>query len=258
MQSGGAVTLTPQERAAHQLQSRYGDEASLQIRQLQQQAAAAARANKSQHRGPGMQLPSYEAKVKQEPHADFDPQRNEQATIKTDQTDGPGEDLNEWKSEVERHREYTARRPGEGDRLLHQHYLASQQRLEAGGLMLPFEEKRLQGQGTKRKLEALSVTPENIVATSPLAGLSQPRAVGKAQFDGGDEDEDSKDAKDGILDDEDAINSDLDDPDELAEGADGEDDVGQNMYCTYDKVQRVKNKWKCTMKDGILTAGGKE
>ncbi|TPR11089.1 short chain dehydrogenase family protein [Aspergillus niger] len=33
---------------------------------------------------------------------------------------------------------------------------------------------------------------------------------------------------------------------------------GQVMLCTYDKVQRVKNKWKCTLKDGILTTGGKE
>ncbi|CAK37327.1 uncharacterized protein An01g12770 [Aspergillus niger] len=60
-------------------------------------------------------------------------------------------------------------------------------------------------------------------------------------------------------DDEDAINSDLDDPDDLvAEDHDAEDAVGQVMLCTYDKVQRVKNKWKCTLKDGILTTGGKE
>jgi transcription initiation factor TFIIA large subunit len=30
------------------------------------------------------------------------------------------------------------------------------------------------------------------------------------------------------------------------------------MLCTYDKVQRVKNKWKCTLKDGILTTNKKE
>jgi len=26
----------------------------------------------------------------------------------------------------------------------------------------------------------------------------------------------------------------------------------------YDKVQRVKNKWKCTLKDGVLLVNGKE
>lgn len=31
-----------------------------------------------------------------------------------------------------------------------------------------------------------------------------------------------------------------------------------NILCTYDKVQRVKNKWKCTLKDGVMSVGGKE
>ena len=31
-----------------------------------------------------------------------------------------------------------------------------------------------------------------------------------------------------------------------------------NPYEAYDKVQRVKNKWKCTLKDGVLNANGKE
>ena len=75
----------------------------------------------------------------------------------------------------------------------------------------------------------------------------------RAQFDGPGGDDDAEE------DDEDAINSDLDDPEENeAEENDAEDAVGQVMLCTYDKVQRVKNKWKCTLKDGILTTGGKE
>lgn len=258
MQGGGVAPMTPQERAARQLQSRYGDEASPQIRQLQQQAAAAARVNQTQQRSSGLQLPNYEAKIKHEPHPDFDPQRNQQPAIKTDQTDGPGEGLTIWKSDVERHRNFTANHPGEGDRLIHQHYLYSQNRLEGGGLMLPLDEKVSQTHGTKRKLAAAFAASEDSGVGPSVVGFSQPRTVGRAQLDGGDDEEDSKDLKDGILDDEDAINSDLDDPDELAEGAEDEDEAGQNMYCTYDKVQRVKNKWKCTMKDGILTAGGKE
>jgi len=58
--------------------------------------------------------------------------------------------------------------------------------------------------------------------------------------------------------DEDAINSDLDDPDELNGANEGDDDVANVMLCTYDKVQRVKNKWKCTLKDGVLKVDGAE
>lgn len=60
--------------------------------------------------------------------------------------------------------------------------------------------------------------------------------------------------------DEDAINSDLDDPDEHAIDSNADEDEGQGqiMLCTYDKVARVKNKWKCNLKEGIITINGKE
>ena len=52
---------------------------------------------------------------------------------------------------------------------------------------------------------------------------------------------------------------DLDDPeDDLNDGDNSDDDMIDYMLCTYDKVQRVKNKWKCTLKDGILTTNKKE
>ncbi|KAF3192868.1 transcription factor IIA subunit alpha [Orbilia oligospora] len=59
--------------------------------------------------------------------------------------------------------------------------------------------------------------------------------------------------------DEDAINSDLDDTDE--EPVDDDDDgegISQIMLCMYDKVQRTKNKWKCWLRNGVLTVNGKE
>jgi transcription initiation factor TFIIA large subunit len=59
-------------------------------------------------------------------------------------------------------------------------------------------------------------------------------------------------------DDEDAINSDLDDPDEDEIDNDDDDEVPQIMLCMYDKVQRTKNKWKCVLKDGVLTINGQE
>ncbi|EJD02638.1 transcription factor IIA, alpha/beta subunit [Fomitiporia mediterranea MF3/22] len=56
------------------------------------------------------------------------------------------------------------------------------------------------------------------------------------------------------------INSDLDDSDsdsneEEQEGALGETDI---VFCTYDKVARVKNKWKCVLKDGMIHVNGKD
>jgi len=59
--------------------------------------------------------------------------------------------------------------------------------------------------------------------------------------------------------DSEAINSDLDDSDtegeEDDEEAAGETDI---VFCTYDKVARVKNKWKCTLKDGMIHVNGKD
>ncbi|KZP34422.1 transcription factor IIA, alpha/beta subunit [Athelia psychrophila] len=60
--------------------------------------------------------------------------------------------------------------------------------------------------------------------------------------------------------DSEAINSDLDDSDtgdeeDADEGGAGESDI---VFCTYDKVARVKNKWKCILKDGMIHINGKD
>ncbi|TFK44296.1 transcription factor IIA, alpha/beta subunit [Crucibulum laeve] len=60
--------------------------------------------------------------------------------------------------------------------------------------------------------------------------------------------------------DSEAINSDLDDSDtgdeeEAEEGSSGDTDI---VFCTYDKVARVKNKWKCILKDGMIHINGKD
>jgi len=59
--------------------------------------------------------------------------------------------------------------------------------------------------------------------------------------------------------DSEAINSDLDDSD--TEDEDLEDGGGANseiVFCTYEKVTRVKSKWKCVLKDGMIHANGKD
>ncbi|MDI1490337.1 MAG: hypothetical protein OHK93_001537 [Ramalina farinacea] len=120
---------------------------------------------------------------------------------------------------------------------------------EGGGLMMPVSE---QPKAPKRKLEP---TAESRAEASKMPRLPQ--------LDGVDDDEEDSKAKikDELFgdEDEDAINSDLDDPDdnEIEE----ENDDGkptQVILCTYDKVQRVKTKWKCTLRDGVLNSGGKE
>jgi transcription initiation factor TFIIA large subunit len=57
------------------------------------------------------------------------------------------------------------------------------------------------------------------------------------------------------------IDSDLDDSDDDAgDGEDGDDDDGPMdiVFCVYDKVQRVKNKWKTVFKDGMVHINGKD
>ena len=59
--------------------------------------------------------------------------------------------------------------------------------------------------------------------------------------------------------DDDEINSDLDDSDDGVDDAGSNDDENTDIIlCTYEKVQRVKNKWKCTLRDGMLSTSGKE
>lgn len=69
---------------------------------------------------------------------------------------------------------------------------------------------------------------------------------------------------DGLCDDDDIhngsddINSDLDDDLESEKSDEDAEQEGQIMLCLYDKVQRVKNKWKCTLKEGIANIGGRD
>ncbi|KAJ6512857.1 transcription factor IIA, alpha/beta subunit [Mycena sanguinolenta] len=65
--------------------------------------------------------------------------------------------------------------------------------------------------------------------------------------------------------DEDAITSDLDDSDSDSDssspsaassrGNDGDPDM---IFCTYTKVARVKTKWRCVLREGVIHVGGKD
>ncbi|PMD37942.1 hypothetical protein L207DRAFT_431274 [Hyaloscypha variabilis F] len=149
------------------------------------------------------------------------------------QTDGPG-DEEEGFGVVMQGNEVMGR--VEIDNMIRTQIESMGRHMEGGGLMLPLRE--LQSQ---RHLPSKS-----------RKGKNADRGTG--QMDGGDDD----DVKNEELD-EDAINSDLDDPDEgLNDEEDEDEGMGHIMLCMYDKVQRVKNKWFCVMKDGVLTVNGRE
>ncbi|KAI1179114.1 transcription factor IIA, alpha/beta subunit [Nemania sp. FL0916] len=123
------------------------------------------------------------------------------------------------------------------DGLLHAQIAANAKAMEGGGLMLPL--KRV----NKGKGKQTIVSNHNARTQA-----------GPSQFDG--PDYDTKGEDDEV--DEDAINSDLDDPDDYVEDDEDDEEGKEIMLCMYDKVQRVKNKWKCVLKDGVLNVNGKD
>lgn len=156
----------------------------------------------------------------------------------------------EWKAEAAARREAADRGRAEGgDHALREHVKSRASLMEGGGLLAPYHERYPRANPANPQVagsDKHARFSEMELRTAPSD--SKPTdTVTVARYDGGDDD------------DEDAINSDLDDPEDLAdEDPDNDESVNQVMLCTYDKVQRVKSKWKCTLKDGILASGGKE
>ncbi|POR38021.1 Transcription initiation factor IIA large subunit [Tolypocladium paradoxum] len=219
-------TSVAANRAAQQLQLQYGMRAAgsinaIQDRMGQQQSGQAG--------NQGEPMETATAQQQQQPPAGADAANH----INNGQTDGAGDDEDDFEGVL-------LQRSASGsvhelarveiDRMLHEQIAAKAKAMEGGGLMLPLKE------ATKHR-------------TAPA---KQGKGKGVAAFDGGNEDDDD-------IDDEDAINSDLDDPEEDRDDDEVDDEgLGHIMLCMYDKVQRVKNKWKCTLKDGVLTVNGKE
>lgn len=162
----------------------------------------------------------------------------QQGHMYTSQTDGAGDAMADWEA-LKAARAASAVERMEADDFMRARVDALAMKQDSG-LMVPLDSMP---KGKKRRA-AMRVLQKEDAETS---SSSQP----PARFDG---DDDVKEE-----DPDDAINSDLDDPeDDLADGDNSDDDMVDYMLCTYDKVQRVKNKWKCTLKDGILTTNKKE
>lgn len=257
-----------QQRAAHNLAQKFGSGANLQINQLQAQNGLMA-SGQQQSGLQNIQLPSTmseqqkrdivnnQARQLQSQQYQNLQQAQQRPGVISGQTDG----ADDWKAMVTERRAAASSNPTGnpyGGLTLMQQANELSQSLEGGGLMVPLAERPKPFPTVKHKAataEAGSSSFASLVA-SQLAVA--PRV---ARYDGIDDESEDEMIKDdpGLLDDEDAINSDLDDPDDnVVEEADEENQRGQIMLCTYDKVQRVKNKWKCTLKDGVLTTGGKE
>ncbi|KAL1952934.1 hypothetical protein VTO42DRAFT_3937 [Malbranchea cinnamomea] len=242
-----------QQRAADALRQRYGAAAAHQVHQLQTQSQAAL-ALPGQQRFHGNQYSTPQSQdQKQAQQPQFSPQysaQNQPSTVRSAQTDGAGESLADWKAEVARRREDAKKYGSASDHRLREYVTSRALLMEGGGLLAPLGERYSQTRTNGRKTGG-KLARSTELKLSTASTMSSP--PGPARYDGIDDEGPKKD------DDEDAINSDLDDPDELAEDdPDNDESVGQVMLCTYDKVQRVKSKWKCTLKDGILTSGGKE
>ena len=258
-----------QQRAAQNLQQKFGAGASQQINQLQAQAAMGVAGSQPQRNPLNIQLPPQMSDQQRQEQAEF--KRRQQAQqyhslqhaqqrppISNTQTDG----ADDWSDYVAQRRRNAAENPGQADLTIKEQVEQMNRSMEGGGLMMPLSEQPHQSK--KRKVSA---RPSRSVSVLGAAQTSDPKLVPKVpQLDGAGDDDEDEDDKTGIKDelfddddDEDAINSDLDDPDDaLPEEEQEEGRPNQIMLCTYDKVARVKNKWKCTLKDGVLTTGGKE
>ena len=217
------------DRAANHMQQKFGAAAAHSVSQLQAQAQA------------GHGYPQMHAANGQMPQIKTEPGY---PSMGPSQTDGADDSLADWKAEVARRRE--AAQNGQDDHMFRDHLKQQMLGLEAGGVFRPLDQHESSSSAARRAAVTASLNPE--AATSSTSSVSRIPGQTDGAEDGTREEED-----------EDAINSDLDDPDDLvAEDHDADESEGQVMLCTYDKVQRVKNKWKCTLKDGILTTGGRE
>ncbi|KAL0935356.1 transcription factor tfiia complex subunit [Colletotrichum truncatum] len=220
-------------RAAQHVRGQFGEKGAGSINAIQSSAT-----NRPAGQPPLPQMPGqpvqqqYRPSQPQQPGQQQRPTSNGQPGLNPSQTDGAIDDDFDFEGVLlQRNADGTQRELGrvDIDRMIHARIAANAKSMEGGGLMLPLKE------ATKHKAAANS--------------RSKGKEHGVAPYDGYDDDE---------LDD-DAINSDLDDPDEDKDEDEVDDEgLGHIMLCMYDKVQRVKNKWKCILKDGVLTVNGKE
>ena len=251
------------ERAIANLQQKFGPEANAQVNQIHSQMLPNGQVrppNGNHSRStltPEQQRQQQEEYQRRQHAAAYEQMRRmgPAPVASNSRTDG----ADEWAGYVAQKRQQATETTHQADMSIRQQVEQQNRAMEGGGLMQPLSEQSDLPQIKRRKVD----TGES----NGSSDASQPPRI--PQLDGEEDDDDDaadgkapvkREEKDELFGDEDddAINSDLDDPDdnEIEEQDDGE--PKQIMLCTYDKVQRVKNKWKCTLRDGVLNSGGKE
>ena len=261
-----------QQRAAALIRQKVGPDADLHIQQLQRHAGDQHQAQRSAPHPGNIQLPQQLSDQQRREYAERQrlqamhqmrqsQQAQQRPAVGNLQTDG----ANDWATMVAQHHAYVLANPTvtlDADMTFREMFKRTNTAMEGGGMMMPLNERPTQPKLKKRRTgTASAANPSN---TSVNAAFPQDSGSSSTivQLDGQDSDEDTKGGikpESDLEDDEDAINSDLDDPDDNAVNEDrDDDDEAEIMACTYDKVARVKNKWKCTLKDGILNTGGRE
>ena len=141
------------------------------------------------------------------------------------------------------------------DGMIRRYVEENAQSLEAGGLLVPLDERRpSKGHKNKPRTGAKPHSSKPDQESSSPATTSSNATVQRGRFDGADSGSEEDETAGA-----DAINSDLDDSDEDVVNGGIEGHTGNDVIlCLYDKVQRTKNKWKCTLKDGVVTVEGKD
>ena len=243
------------QRATQQIQEKYGQAANSTVNQLQARAELATPVGQTQNRPQNAPPPNpsqmteeqrrlyskqLEARTKSQQQQNMAQYYQAQrASVGNSQTDGAGD----WQAMVAERRAAAALGGGshEADLTIRQQVEQMSHEMEGGGLMLPLAEHKkrsAQKKGNRDQKTSTQTTLGELVAAQTAA--TTPNVP--PQFDGGPDSEDESGQRDEV--DEDAINSDLDDPDDdIIEDTEEDANTGDLILCTYDKVQRVKNKW---------------
>jgi transcription initiation factor TFIIA large subunit len=230
-------------RAAQNLEKKFGSQATHQVGALQGKPAS------------GLIFPG------SQPNASSPTQRG--SSLQASQLDGSTDEVDDvqamaaWKAAVAARRAHAKKDKSEGPSS--EHFSAAElDRSIQFGLRIPAAQDHrtammeplqdlYKGKSKSRATTEIDILPSGSI-TVPLRSKSYHTSTLPPAVDGpGDSDD---------IDDE-AINSDLDDPAEV-EDEDDSGDVRQLMVCTYEKVSRVKNKWKCTFTSGLVNIDGKD
>ena len=272
-------TQVAQQRAMSFMERDFGSQATASIGALQQQTGLSL---PGQSRPNGLQLPGQTQQPQQlQQQSPIQQQINQVQQVQQplsatksqfsptptghEQTDGSGDVPDEWLNLRSLSLKSRDEHRLAADETLRQKVERMSDIMDSG-LMIPLDEqrcrknKKLKARQRLRARTATKMAPQQASSSSSSSTPSPDEAHQIPQYDGALEDEKPiKTEEDVDEDDEDAINSALDDTDdEIDKEQDDGEDLGETMLCLYDKVQRVKNKWKCTLKDGILTTNQKE